>query len=1633
MEITTGASDLQTRPREMVPGSDGSSRRPGSIHFPRWAEERNRVEANDDTKEMIVTSWFKATKIETENKGTKKKERRDSMKRSKFLILTRLTLIGAAAFLATSNIFAQAMNKSDSDTSSAGKGKAVAAPGSPFDPSDPRATGQMRATTAAQRKAARKLQALQQKGVNLNFVGVNPFTAGHSPLAIQAGPLATMGTAQGMPDYFGVANWANSPLPTLDPATGAISGGIRKFVNTLPGICGVSPWHAAGKANGTNELDQCIPLATPMAPPLGSAFLGPASDYYEIGVSEYSRQLHTDLPVAGTKLRGYVQLDATGTPVGPNQYLGPLILATKGRPVRVKFTNKLLTGAAGDLFIPTDTTYMGAGMGPDGTPYAQNRATLHLHGGNTPWISDGTPHQWTVPAGETSTNFFKGLSSQDVPDMPASGPGSMTFYWTNQQSGRLMFYHDHAYGITRLNVYAGEAAGYLLTDPAKETALKAAGVPGTIVTNPTIGGIAGIISQDLAHLVPLVIQDKTFVPDGGAVGGQLAATDPTWDVAAWGGAGSLWFPHVYMPNQNPYDPSGANPWGRWDWGPWFWPPQNPNTFVPDGQAKPCTSTAYPGVLLTCPGTPNPSGTPEGFMDTMVVNGTPYPTLTVDPVAYRFQILSAGNDRALNLGLYVADPLSIALTNPGSGYAIAPAPLVTITPANGAVATAQVSAGAVTAVSVTGGGAGYLAPPLVSFTTGTLAAATAIINGLGQVTAVAVTAGGTGYTLATAVTIDNPTGCSIGPGCAAATGTAAVVPAGSLLGIALTTAPTAPFTSAPAISIAAPPSGVRATAFASGVSEVRMVDAFAHTATSYPPLCSAPTNFPDAGGLVAATLVAGVPINNTGLPGTPTLPCWPTSWPTDGRDGGVPDPATAGPPFIQIGTESGLLPNPAVIPSSPVGFEYNRRSITVLNIFQHGLLLGPAERADVIVDFSQFAGKTLILYNDAPAPVPAFDPRTDYYTGAPDQTTTGGAPSTLPGYGPNTRTIMQIIVNATGAGAKFSVAPLQNPTTGLPAIFAANEDPIIVPETAYGAPTDTYVRIQDNSVAFFNNSALAGLKLTNPGAGYATAPNVVIAAPASGTQATATATIGASVKSIAITPPGGAGYTSAPTVAFNNTNTNGTGAAGTAVLTPRSVASFTVTAGGSGYTTAPTVTIAPPAGCVINTTTCVRATAAATVRANGQRNVTGVTFVIAGAGYTSVPAVSFSGGGGTGAAATAVLSRTTVASVTITNGGSGYTSAPGVTFSGGGFTTQATGTAVMTPIVVTGLTFSATGFAGAGYNAAPLVTIGPPPCTPPGTALAPCAQATAMALAPSRALLPKAIHELFTLDYGRMNAVLGIELPLTNFFTQTTIPYGYVDPPTEIFGSDETQYWKITHNGVDTHWIHFHLFNVQVINRVGWDGTVKPPDANELSWKDTVRMNPLEDIIVALRPLKQTLPWPMPISIRPLDVTEPVGSSLTNQFANVDTAAQPAVVTNDLTNFGWEYVWHCHILGHEENDMMRAMVLGVAPQQAGLVTMIKTGNGAGTRIVVNWTGGSVVDRTGFTIQRATVATGPFVTVATVGPSVFTFTDNPPGGTYFYQVIANNVVGYTKTYAAPAVGWSHPDFPAAPTVSAASITR
>jgi FtsP/CotA-like multicopper oxidase with cupredoxin domain len=1035
--------------------------------------------------------------------------------------------------------------------------------------------------------------------------------------------------------------------PTLNPAVDlskpnfAYSPPLRKFIDSLPGLG--SGTRTLDTALGASTLGQYIPIASPTTPPAGVPADG---DYYEIALVEYHEQLHRDLPpvvgtwpaaqTGGTKIRGYVQENG-GVAIGTPHYLGPLIIATKNRPVRIKFTNRLpLTAAGGNLFLPVDTTIMGAGEGPlttGGAPcdpatatcanYTQNRATIHLHGGIPPWISDGTAHQWITPAGEV-TPYHKGASQQNVPDMPVPAGGSATFYWTNQQSGRLMFYHDHALGLTRLNVYAGEAAGYLLSDPAEETLLLNAGA----------GVVPGTYPTDLAHLIPLIIQDKTFVYDATVtpVGVPVdatrytAVTDPLWANSAltWGGAtppagGNFWFPHVYEPNQDPTSLSGANPLGRWDYGPWFWP-------------------VFP---VASPYPPTVSHVPEAFMDTPLVNGAPYPYLDVAAAKYRLRILNATNDRMVNLQLYVADT---GFTTPATATVV------------GVFATAAINAGIVTGVALVGGGGSFATAPPVSIDGGGGTGATATANLTGTaIASFTVTNPGTGYTSAPHVTIgsgaltsltltgggtgyapnSSPMVHLVGGGGYGAWGTATVSGGGVVASLTLTSGGGL-YTSVPTVTIG-------------GSTEVNMVPATPNAAIPFPPLWLSQT------------------------PGmTPDI--------LDSRISGVPDPTTRGPAMIQIGTEGGLLPGPVLLPNTPVGFEQNKRNIVVLNVLEKTLFMAPAERADVIVDFTNFAGKTVILYNDSPAPVPAGDPRYDFYTGNPDFSATGGAnyqggaPSTMPGYGPNTRTIMQFRVAGSGGTALVDdynptlLTALGNATTGLPAIFKASQEVPVVPESAYntlaytgGATTDTLARIQDLSLTF--------------------------------------------------TPYGST-----------------------------------------------------------------------------------------------------------------------------------------------------------TPI--------------------------------------------------TKAMKNPTIQELFDTE-GRMNATLGVELPFTGALIQTTVPLGFIDPPTETLHPGETQLWKITHNGVDTHVIHFHLVNVQVVNRVGWDGAIRTTDENELGWKESIRMNPLEDIIVAMRAKVPTYPFTVPNSIRLLNPAMPEGST----FASLDPiTGAPTTVTNAMTNFGHEYTWHCHILGHEENDMMRPLVL-----------------------------------------------------------------------------------------------------------------
>jgi FtsP/CotA-like multicopper oxidase with cupredoxin domain len=1100
--------------------------------------------------------------------------------------------------------------------------------------------------------------------LSISSVTLDTFGSGYTrpPAMFIADRGGKGGSGRGATASASINSGTITSIDVTNPGSGYVSpGGIRKFVDTLPGLTPA----------GVNDLGQYIPVAQSDQTTFSN------TDYYVIAVVQHREKMHSDLPP--TLLREYVQLSTTAVPgkhvalqtdlldgtsvpatmpdgsqaygVDDPHYLGPIIVAQKDRPVRVVFYNLLPKGSNGDLFLPTDSTIMGSGMGPmsmtaptnSGTVtdearnpactqhpkpdscFKDNRATLHLHGGVTPWISDGTPHQWITPASE-STPWPQGVSVQNVPDMvgagkPAGVPdcssatdGCQTFYYTNQQSARLMFYHDHAWGITRLNVYAGEAAGYMIQDPTEKKLVDSGTIP--------------------SDQIPLIIQDKTFTPQAS----QLAQQDPTWDSSRWGSYGNLWYQHVYMPAQNPADPSGLSAFGRWFYGPWFWPPatasdilygqinnpyynKDPKTNFTTVLTTPCklddpTTWQYQTAPYCeppkIPGTPNISAGMEQFNDTPVVNGTAYPTTTVDPKSYRLRILNAANDRFWNLQWYVAD-------STGTEVALKPDEL----------AAAQTD----------------------------------------------------------------------------------------------------------------------------------------------------PNVFP--------------------TPDTTRSP--------------------VGPSWIQIGTEGGFLPAPVVVPNQPMTWITDPTRFDWGNADKHSLLVAPAERADAIVDFSKYAGKTLILYNDAPAAFPGRIGCYDYYTGDPDLSP-ACAPSTLPGYGPNTRTIMQVKVSNNTAAPTFDLTALQaafaHHSDGS-GVFESGQHPIIVGQAAYNSA--------------YGTSFAASGDCTDP---------------------------------------------------------------------------------------------------------------ASTIKCDGFARIA-------------------------------------------QQGGDPFT-----------FDTL----------------------------------LGPKLSIP---------------------LQPKALHDETNStsfdEYGRMSANMGVEAVPATPAAQNAVMLPYTVPPTEVIdasglpvgdvnvtpissATDGTQIWKITHNGVDTHPIHFHLYDVQILDRVTWDNIIIPPDPNELGWKDTIRVSPLEDTIVALRPVIPSLPWEIPNSIRELNPMMMDGVVVPDSLRGLTTDPQgnAITITNHLINFGWEYVWHCHILAHEEMDMMRPEAVAVPPKAPDTLAFA-----AGTN-TLSWMDNSIAD-TSYVVQKSTTGSGgPWTDLTTIQTNLavpnttgsMSYVDAAHVAGDTYRVVAQNTVGDVTNYGAGTTSF--------PTVTAKSFS-
>ena len=215
----------------------------------------------------------------------------------------------------------------------------------------------------------------------------------------------------------------------------------------------IVPWKQ-GMANTSSPLDPAVipkfvdPLPIPaILKPTGNSENAAS---YKVTMSEFQQQV---LPAGfpATTVWGY-----------EGSFPGPTIEARKDKPVAVKWINELPLSH----LLPVDTTLHGTN---DGEP--EVKTVVHLHGAHTKPQFDGYPEDFY--ASNDSKNFA-------------------VYNYKNDQEPAALWYHDHAMGTTRLNVYAGLAGLYNIRDDIEDA--------------------LNLPSGD--YEVPIVIQDRLFTEDG---------------------------------------------------------------------------------------------------------------------------------------------------------------------------------------------------------------------------------------------------------------------------------------------------------------------------------------------------------------------------------------------------------------------------------------------------------------------------------------------------------------------------------------------------------------------------------------------------------------------------------------------------------------------------------------------------------------------------------------------------------------------------------------------------------------------------------------------------------------------------------------------------------------------------------------------------------------------------------------------------------------------------------------------------------------------------------------------------------------------------------------------------------------
>lgn len=284
-------------------------------------------------------------------------------------------------------------------------------------------------------------------------------------------------------------------------------------------------------------------LIPPVMPKAGTVKLpkGKNADYYEISMRQFAQQI---LPAGmpATTVWGYGALKSASKS-GLLLHNAPslTIEARVNEPVLIKWINELVDANGNYLphLLPVDPTLhwanpSGGVAGRDMRPTFESTPgpytgpvpiVTHVHGAvGVGEESDGYAEAWFLPAAKnipagyategTWYNYFAGKAQSNYGQ--TWGPGFSTFLFPNKNRASTIWYHDHAMGMTRLNVYAGPAGFYILRGgPSGDAAVldTRSGTP-AVLPGPAPKAGDKFPPNKTYYEIPIAIQDRAFNNDG---------------------------------------------------------------------------------------------------------------------------------------------------------------------------------------------------------------------------------------------------------------------------------------------------------------------------------------------------------------------------------------------------------------------------------------------------------------------------------------------------------------------------------------------------------------------------------------------------------------------------------------------------------------------------------------------------------------------------------------------------------------------------------------------------------------------------------------------------------------------------------------------------------------------------------------------------------------------------------------------------------------------------------------------------------------------------------------------------------------------------------------------------------------